>query len=159
MASFREQKKSHSSSVKFFSLLKSTDADVSTTILKSYQDDIRKKTGTRFMSIADSLAAGKDANEIIEPLLRTVSQFLEKDVTLNDTFMKKALNFQGADGKYRMMNDYISILTAEVIDLSIDVQIVLDSAQNSGQIIADVVDKVSAFSDKQMASERARKNQ
>ena len=58
------------------------------------------------MSIADSLAAGKDANEIIEPLLRTVSQFLEKDVTLNDTFMKKALNFQGADGKYRMMNDY-----------------------------------------------------
>ena len=46
---------------------------------------------------------------------------------------------------YRMMNDYISILTAEVIDLSIDVQIVLDSAQNSGQIIADVVDKVSAY--------------
>jgi S-methylmethionine-dependent homocysteine/selenocysteine methylase len=46
---------------------------------------------------------------------------------------------------YRMMNDYISILTAEVIDLSVDVQIVLDSAQNSGQIIADVVDKISTY--------------
>ncbi len=46
---------------------------------------------------------------------------------------------------YRMMNDYISILTAEVIDLSVDVQIVLDSAQNSGQVIADVVDKISAY--------------
>ena len=46
---------------------------------------------------------------------------------------------------YRMMNDYISILTAEVIDLSIDVQIVLDSAQNSGQIISDVVDKISTY--------------
>jgi hypothetical protein len=46
---------------------------------------------------------------------------------------------------YRMMNDYISILTAEVIDLSIDVQIVLDSAQNSGQVITDVVDKISAY--------------
>jgi hypothetical protein len=46
---------------------------------------------------------------------------------------------------YRMINDYISILTAEVIDLSIDIQIVLDSAQNSGQIISDVVDKVSAY--------------
>lgn len=88
------------------SLLKSTDADVSTTILKSYQDDARKKAGTRFMSIADSIAAGKDAKEIIDPLIKTVSQFLEKDVTLNDTFMKKILNFQGSDGKYRMMNDY-----------------------------------------------------
>ena len=46
---------------------------------------------------------------------------------------------------YRMMNDYISILTAEVVDLSIDVQIVLDSAQNSGQVIADVVDKISTY--------------
>jgi hypothetical protein len=46
---------------------------------------------------------------------------------------------------YRMINDYISILTAEVIDLSVDVQIVLDAAQNSGQVIADVVDKISAY--------------
>jgi hypothetical protein len=46
---------------------------------------------------------------------------------------------------YRMLNDYISILTAEVIDVSIDVSIVLDSAQNSGQVIADVVDKVSTY--------------
>lgn len=88
------------------SLLKSTDADVSTTILKAYQDDARKKAGTRFMSIADLVSAGKDAKDIIDPLVRTVSQFLEKDVTVNDTFMKKVLNFQGADGKYRMMNDY-----------------------------------------------------
>jgi hypothetical protein len=46
---------------------------------------------------------------------------------------------------YRMMNDYISILTAQVIDLSFDVQIVLDSAQNSGQVISDVVDKISTY--------------
>jgi hypothetical protein len=46
---------------------------------------------------------------------------------------------------YRMMNDYISILSAEVIDLSVDVSIVLDSAQNSGQVISDVIDKVSAY--------------
>jgi len=51
---------------------------------------------------------------------------------------------------YRMINDYISILTAEVIDLSVDVQIVLDSAQNSGQVITDVVDKISAYFDPQV---------
>jgi len=46
---------------------------------------------------------------------------------------------------YRMMNDYISILSAEVIDLSVDVSIVLDSAQNSGQVISAVIDKVSTY--------------
>jgi len=51
---------------------------------------------------------------------------------------------------YRMMNDYISILTAEVIDLSVEVAIVLDSAQNSGQIISNVIDKVSTYFDPQV---------
>ena len=46
---------------------------------------------------------------------------------------------------YRMMNDYISIFSAEVIDLSVDISIVLDSAQNSGQVISSVVDKVAAY--------------
>jgi hypothetical protein len=46
---------------------------------------------------------------------------------------------------YRMMNDYISVLTAEVIDLSVDVSVVLTSSQNSGQIIAEVIDKVSDY--------------
>jgi hypothetical protein len=46
---------------------------------------------------------------------------------------------------YRMMNDYISIISAQVIDLSVDVSIVLDSAQNSGQVITDVVDRISTY--------------
>jgi len=49
-----------------------------------------------------------------------------------------------------MMNDYISVITADVIDLAIDVQVVLDSAQNSGQVIADVVDKISTYFDPQV---------
>ena len=51
---------------------------------------------------------------------------------------------------YRMMNDYISILSAEVIDLSIEVSIVLDSAQNSGQVISNVIDKVNTYFDPQV---------
>jgi hypothetical protein len=46
---------------------------------------------------------------------------------------------------YRMLNDYISVLTAQVIDLSLDISIVLNSTQNSGQIIADVINKVSEY--------------
>jgi hypothetical protein len=61
---------------------------------------------------------------------------------VSDTLRQNVANYLS---NYRMMNDYISILTAEVIDLSIDVQIVLDSAQNSGQVIADVVDRISTY--------------
>ena len=46
---------------------------------------------------------------------------------------------------YRMLNDYISITTAQVIDLSIEVSVVLEATQNSGQIITDVVNKVSNY--------------
>ncbi len=46
---------------------------------------------------------------------------------------------------YRMLNDYISILSADVIDLSVEISIVLDSAQNSGQVIANVVDKIATY--------------
>ena len=51
---------------------------------------------------------------------------------------------------YRMMNDYISILSAEVIDLSFELSIVLDSAQNSGQVISAVVDRLAAYMDPQV---------
>ena len=51
---------------------------------------------------------------------------------------------------YRMMNDYISILSAEVIDLSFEVSIVLNSAQNSGQVISAVVDRLAAYMDPQV---------
>ena len=51
---------------------------------------------------------------------------------------------------YRMMNDYISIFSAEVIDLSVDISIVLDSAQNSGQVITSVIDRISTYFNPQL---------
>lgn len=48
---------------------------------------------------------------------------------------------------YRMINDYISIETAQVIDLSLDVYVVLDSSQNQGAVISNVIDRVSTFFD------------
>lgn len=46
---------------------------------------------------------------------------------------------------YRMMNDYIQVTTADVIDLGIDVSVVLDATQNSGQIISDIVNRISTY--------------
>lgn len=46
---------------------------------------------------------------------------------------------------YRMMNDYISVTTANVIDLSTEISVVLNSEQNSGQVITDIINRVSEY--------------
>ena len=48
---------------------------------------------------------------------------------------------------YRMINDYISIEVANVIDLGINVDIVLDNTQNQGAIISKVINIVSDYFD------------
>jgi hypothetical protein len=46
---------------------------------------------------------------------------------------------------YRMINDYISVQTAEVIDLGLEISVVLDATQNQGVVISDIIDRVSAY--------------
>jgi hypothetical protein len=46
---------------------------------------------------------------------------------------------------YRMINDYVSVETAEVIDLAVDVSVVLDASQNQGQIIGKIINLVSDY--------------
>jgi len=51
---------------------------------------------------------------------------------------------------YRMMNDYVSIETAEVIDLSFEVSVVLDATQNQGQVITNIINKLTTFMNPQI---------
>jgi hypothetical protein len=46
---------------------------------------------------------------------------------------------------YRMMNDYIYIESANVIDLAFDVYVVLDSSQNQGVVISNIISKINAY--------------
>lgn len=46
---------------------------------------------------------------------------------------------------YRMLNDYISVETAQVIDLAIEVSIVLDASQNQGAVIGSVINKITDY--------------
>jgi hypothetical protein len=48
---------------------------------------------------------------------------------------------------YRMMNDYISVKSADVIDLSMTVSVVLEATQNSGQIISEIINNISTYMD------------
>lgn len=46
---------------------------------------------------------------------------------------------------YRMINDYVQIGNAQVIDLAVDVQVVLDASQNQGAVVSNVIDRVTTF--------------
>jgi hypothetical protein len=46
---------------------------------------------------------------------------------------------------YRMINDYIQVQSAQVIDLEFEYSIVFDSTQNQGQVITQVVDQTATF--------------
>jgi hypothetical protein len=61
---------------------------------------------------------------------------------VSNTLMQNIANYLS---NYRMMNDYISVMSAEVIDLSINVSVVLQATQNSGQIISDIINNVSNY--------------
>jgi hypothetical protein len=44
-----------------------------------------------------------------------------------------------------MLNDYISVETAQVIDLAVEVSIVLDASQNQGAVIGSVINKITDY--------------
>jgi hypothetical protein len=47
--------------------------------------------------------------------------------------------------KFRMINDYISIDVAKVIDLEFDIYVVLESDRNQGQVITEVINQISNY--------------
>lgn len=46
---------------------------------------------------------------------------------------------------YRMINDYISIEVANVIDLSVNIDVVLDNSQNQGNIVSKIIEITTNF--------------
>jgi hypothetical protein len=46
---------------------------------------------------------------------------------------------------YRMINDYISVESANVIDLAVEVDVVLDASQNQGSLVTQVIDIVTKY--------------
>jgi len=46
---------------------------------------------------------------------------------------------------YRMLNDYISVTSAEVIDLSVELDLIIDPGYNQSDIITNIIDKTTTF--------------
>jgi len=85
-------------------VLSSTDEKVATEYITQYQNTIRKQTANKYMSIAEYVNAGEDADKYVKPLIEVFSTALEKQFSENDPFVLQALNFKDDKGVYRMPN-------------------------------------------------------
>ena len=87
-------------------IIGSADEKVAAEKLRAYKDDVRKETGKKYMSLAEDLAAGKDARELISNTLNLATNYLETNINEDDNLMKQILNFKDDKGNYRMPNDF-----------------------------------------------------
>lgn len=85
-------------------VLSSTDSKVATEYIAQYQNTIRKQTASKYMSIADYINAGEDADKYVKPILETIGTALEKNFTVDDAFAQQVLNFKDDKGVYRLPN-------------------------------------------------------
>jgi len=87
-------------------ILSTADQNVAQEKIKQYKTTIRNQVASKYMGIADYVNAGEDADKYVKPLMQSLSNALERDVTEADPILKQALNFKGDDGKYRLPNDW-----------------------------------------------------
>jgi hypothetical protein len=62
---------------------------------------------------------------------------------INSNTLKQ--NISNYLSNYRMINDYISVESANVIDLGITVDVVLDASQNQGSLVTKIIDIVTQY--------------
>lgn len=64
--------------------------------------------------------------------------------TISNTLANNVANYLS---NYRMINDYVAIEVANVIDLGITVEVVLDNSQNQGAVISKIINIISNYFD------------
>ena len=82
------------------------NSQVASQLLGEYQSNVRSMTGKRFMSIAEDLAAGKDAKPLVDNLSNFFSEAFETYVGVDDPLMVRALNYVDDKGNYRLPNQF-----------------------------------------------------
>jgi hypothetical protein len=87
-------------------VLSSTDPKVATELIKQYESGTRKQTASKYMSLAEYVNAGEDADKYVKPMLETLSTALEKNISIDDPFAVSVFNFKDDKGTYRLPNAY-----------------------------------------------------
>lgn len=87
------------------------------------------------------VAVFEQDNKIVVKLLSYDTNGALTNVVSN-TLISNIANYLS---NYRMINDYISVQTADVIDLSLDISVVLNSTQSQGAVVSSIINKVTSF--------------
>lgn len=87
-------------------MLGSPDEKVQTELYTQYSNDIQAQALTRFNGLSAVVKPGENANKYIAPVLKTLSESLEKEITIDSDIAKEVFNFKGEDGSYRLPNDF-----------------------------------------------------
>lgn len=61
---------------------------------------------------------------------------------VSNTLKQNILNYLS---EYRMINDYLDIVSGEVIDLSLEIDLLLDKNQNSTEVVRDVIESTTTY--------------
>jgi hypothetical protein len=85
-------------------VLSSADANAANEYLTQYKNTARKQTASKYMSLAEYINAGEDADKYVKPMLEGISSMLEKNFTIDDPFAVQIFNFKDDKGVYRMPN-------------------------------------------------------
>src|SRR5210317_441417 len=104
--------------------------------VNDYNSLIKKMPG-KYGAPAKTSITEKDNKINIEILSYDSSGNLTQ--TVSNTLKQNSANYLS---KYGMINDYISVNVAQVIDLEYDISVAIDSAQNQGQVITKIIDEV-----------------
>ena len=87
-------------------VLSSADANAANEYLTQYKNGVRKQTASKYMSLAEFINAGEDADKYVKPMLENLSTLLETNITIDDPFAASIFNFKDDKGNYRMPNAY-----------------------------------------------------
>jgi|TARA_B110000503_G_scaffold37153_1_gene60740 hypothetical protein len=97
-----------------------------------------KKMPGKYGSPAKVAITEKDNKVNIDVLSYDANGRLTQSVS--NTLKQNVANYLS---NYRMINDYISVNVAQVIDLEYDISVVVEPSQNQGQVITKIIDEVS----------------
>lgn len=83
-----------------------SNANQSAEMLNQYRAGIRDRAASRYMSIADSVKSGKDAAEVLNPLMESLTKALETNIGITDPLLIKLANYKDEKGVYRLPNEF-----------------------------------------------------